>query len=105
MAPLRPLANRLAAGSAKGLAGCTRTTRVTRSRSLIGVPPAKHAAARTSTVASTARSPQGVCGPGDVCPAPDVPLGDPVRDRGPARRLETVKRQTGPRMITLEDSK
>jgi hypothetical protein len=56
-------------------------------------------------VASTARSPQGVCGPCDVCPAPDVSLVDPVRDCGPARRLEAVNRQTGPRMITLEDFK
>src|SRR5882672_3636256 len=32
----------------------------------------------------------------DVCPAPDVPLVDPVRDCGPARRLEAVRRQTGP---------
>src|SRR5882672_5789309 len=94
MAPLRPLAIGLSADYAKRLAGCTRTTRVSRSRSLIGVPPAKHVEARTSTVASTARSPQGVCGPCDVCPAPAVPLGDPIRHRGPTRRLEAVKRQT-----------
>src|SRR5712692_7909444 len=90
MAPLRPLAIGLSAGYAKRLAGCTRTTRVSRSRPLIGVPPAKHAAARTSTVASTARSPQGVCGPCDVCPAPAVPLGDPIRHRGPTRLDVTV---------------